>query len=286
MKILVFGETGQVATELRRQDGIAVHALGRTMADLSNPETCAAVVASSNADAIINAAAYTAVDQAEEEEELATIINGQAPTAMARAAAANGIPFVQISTDYVFDGSGARAWRTDDLVSPINAYGRSKLAGEQGVRTAGGPHAILRTSWVVSAHGNNFVKTMLRLGTAREKLTIVGDQIGGPTCAADIAATCIDIAQQLIADPTKSGTYHLSGGPDVSWANFAREIFALSGRNCAVEDIPSSAYPTPAARPRNSRLDNSETLEVFGISRPNWQHGLNSIMKDLGEKLA
>lgn len=284
MKVLVFGETGQVATELRRHDGIAIQALGRTAADLSDPEACAAVIASSDADVVINAAAYTAVDRAEEDEALATTINGAAPAAMARAAATRGLPFVQISTDYVFNGSGTRAWRTDDPVAPINAYGRSKLLGEQGVRSGGGPHVILRTSWVVSAHGNNFVKTMLRLGAEREKLTIVGDQIGGPTCAADIAAACLDIAQQLITDPAKSGTYHFSGGPNVSWANFAREIFALSGRHCAVEDIPSSAYPTPAARPGNSRLDNSATLEVFGLPRPDWHHGLAGILKDLGEE--
>lgn len=282
MKILVFGQTGQVARELARQGGADVITLDRTQADLSDPAACVALIAATGAQAVINAAAWTAVDAAEEHEAAATVINGEAPAAMAGAAAARGLPFVQISTDYVFAGDGTVPWTETDPVQPQNAYGRAKLVGEMGVRAAGGPHAILRTSWVVSAHGNNFVKTMLRLGAERDRLTIVADQVGGPTPAADIAAACLDIARQLVADPGKSGTYHLSGAPDVSWADFARAIFALSGLECEVEDIPTSAYPTPASRPLNSRMDNTALVTQFGIVRPDWQAGLRDILQKLG----
>jgi dTDP-4-dehydrorhamnose reductase len=164
----------------------------------------------------------------------------------------------------------------------LGAYGRTKLDGEIAVRAAGGPHAILRTSWVVSADGANFVKTMLRLGGERDRLTIVADQVGGPTCANDLADACLAAAAQLTSDPGKSGTFHVSGGPDVSWADFAREIFKQAGITCEVADIPSSDFPTPAARPANSRLDNSLTEETFGLARPDWRVGLHDILKDLG----
>lgn len=282
MKLLVFGRNGQVARELQGQGGVVVTALSRAQGDLSNPKACAEAIAATNADAVINAAAYTSVDRAEEEEALASRINGEAPGAMARAAAARGLPFVHISTDYVFDGSGSEPFGVADALGPLSAYGRTKLAGEEAVRAAGGAYAIFRTSWVVSSHGNNFVKTMLRLGAERDALNIVGDQIGGPTPAADIARTCLVVAHQLRDDPRKSGTYHLSGGPDVSWADFARAIFKRSGIDCTVNDIPSSAYPTPAKRPLNSRLDNSRTKEIFGLARPDWGEGLNDILKDLG----
>ena len=282
MTILVFGTTGQVATELQRQADVL--ALGRDRADLTDPEACAAAIRQARPTAVINAAAYTAVDQAEAEEDIATVINGEAPAAMARACADLGIPFVHISTDYVFDGSGEAPWPADAPTAPLGAYGRSKLAGEVGVRAAGGTHAILRTSWVVSAHGRNFAKTMLRLGAERETLTIVADQVGGPTAAGDIAAACLAIAGQLRDDPGKSGTYHFSGAPDVSWADFAREIFAQANLPCTVEDIPSSDFPTPAARPANSRLDCSATEAVFGIPRPDWRRGLAHILKDLEDQ--
>lgn len=292
MKFLVFGKTGQVATELQcrvtpgDQPGDQIVALGREQASFLDPAACAARVADTDADAVINAVAYTAVDKAEADEANATMINGTTPGAIAAACAARGLPFVHISTDYVFDGAGDQPFATDRPTAPLGAYGRSKLAGEAAVRAAGGAHAILRTSWVVSAHGNNFVKTMLRLGAERDRLTIVADQIGGPTCAADIADACLSIARQLTDDPAKSGTYHFSGGPDVSWADFARAIFATSGTDCAVVDIPTTAYPTPAARPLNSRMDNSTTMATFGIARPDWRAGLAEILTELGARAA
>lgn len=277
--ILVFGKTGQVASELASFPEVLC--LGREQADLSDPATCAAAIRSHAPRAVINAAAYTAVDKSEEEEALATVINANAPEAMAQACADLGIPFVTISTDYVFAGDGENPWAPDGETGPLGAYGRSKLAGEQAVQRVGGVFAILRTSWVVSAHGNNFVKTMLRLSETRDSLSVVVDQIGGPTSARAIAAACINIATALISQPQKSGVYHFAGAPDTSWADFARAIFASSGIECDVTDIPSSAYPTPAVRPLNSRLDCENTRTAFGVERPDWRIGLNEILSDL-----
>jgi dTDP-4-dehydrorhamnose reductase len=278
MRILVFGKTGQVASELQRHADVI--ALGREEADLSNPDACASAILTLKPDAVINAAAYTAVDKAEDDQQ-AFVVNGNAPAAMAKACAALNIPFVHISTDYVFDGSGQGAWLPQDRVNPVNAYGRSKLAGEDAIRAIGGAHAILRTSWVFSAHGNNFVKTMLRLSQTRDMLSIVADQIGGPTPASAIAMACLKIASDLHAGPGKRGTYHFSGSPDVSWADFAREIFVQAGLGTTVQDIPSSSYPTPAKRPANSRLDCSSLFTTFGIERPDWRVGLAEVVKDL-----
>ena len=280
MTVLVFGRSGQVARELTRQGGVTT--LGRSTADLSAPGACAAAIAKARPKAVVNAAAYTAVDAAEGDEATAMVVNGEAPGEMARACAAAGIPLVQLSTDYVFSGDGDRPWKPDDPTGPIGAYGRSKLAGEQAVRTAGGTHAILRTSWVVSAHGSNFVKTMLRLGAERDRLTVVSDQIGGPTPARALATACLDIAEALMADPAKTGTYHLSGAPDVSWAAFARDIFAQAGLDCAIDDISTDAYPTLARRPLNSHLDCSTTEATFGLRRPDWRMGLADILAELG----
>ncbi len=284
MRLLVIGRTGQVATELVRRapPGTTVTALSRAEADLLDPSGCAAAVARAEADAVVNAAAWTAVDKAEAEEAAAHLVNAEAPAAMARAAASKGIPIVQISTDYVFDGSGTRPWAPDDPTGPLGAYGRTKLAGEEGVRAAGGPHAILRTSWVFSAHGANFVKTMLRLSETRDHLTVVADQIGGPTPAAAIADACLAIAAALATDAARTGTYHFSGAPDVSWADFAREVFRLASRAVSIEDIPTTAYPTPARRPANSRLDCTATEQAFGIARPDWRKGLGDVLHDLG----
>jgi len=282
MKLLVFGQTGQLAQELIRRApaGVLVQALGRDLADLANPEACAEAIRTTDADAIINAAAWTAVDKAEAEEDAATVVNGAAPTAMALAAAARGLPFLHVSTDYVFDGAGTHAFTTDHPVAPLGAYGRSKLAGEQGVRAAGGNHLILRTSWVFSVHGANFVKTMLRLGATRESLTVVADQIGGPTPAADIADALFAAAMQMRLGK-EGGTYHFAGAPDASWAEFARAIMAGAGLACDIRDIPSTDYPTPAKRPLNSRLDCSALQRDFGIARPDWRAGLTSVLDEL-----
>ncbi len=283
MRLLIFGQTGQVARELAcaLPRGWEGDFLGRGRADLANPEDCAAVVAATDANAVINAAAYTAVDRAEEEKELANTINGATPAAMALAAARRGLPFVHISTDYVFDGSGTHARAPSEPTEPLGAYGRSKLAGEIGVRAAAGPHAILRTSWVFSAHGSNFVKTMLRLGAERDELRVVADQIGGPTPAADIARACLTVARALRDDPALLGTYHLAGVPPVSWADFARAIMDSAGLNCRIIDIPTSEYPTPARRPLNSRLDGRSLKTAFGIDPPDWRTGLRAVLNEL-----
>jgi dTDP-4-dehydrorhamnose reductase len=282
VKVLVFGQTGQVARELARRvpDAVEVTGLDRLRADLSDPGHCAAAVFAADADVVINAAAWTAVDRAEEAEAAARVVNGDAPAAMARAAAARGLPFIQISTDYVFDGRGTAPFMPDDPIGPLGAYGRSKLAGEAGVRAAAGRHVILRTSWVVSAHGANFVRTMLRLGREHATLNVVADQVGGPTPAADIADALFVIARALVGGHT-GGTYHLSGAPDTSWADFARAIMAEAGLPCVITDIPSSAYPTPARRPLNSRLDCTSLFRDFGITRPDWQAGLRQIVREL-----
>ena len=278
MTLLVFGRTGQVATELQAQEDVL--ALGRDGADLTDPDACAKAIHSTRPRAVINAAAYTAVDRAEEEEALATVINGAAPAAMAKVCRALGIPLVHISTDYVSAGTGTRAWTPQDAPMPQNAYGRSKLAGEDAIRQSGCTHVILRTSWVFSAHGNNFVKTMLRLGAERDYLSVVADQIGGPTPASAIAAACLQIADMLQADPSKSGTYHFSGAPETSWAGFARMIMKEAALACRIDDITTAEYPTPAQRPLNSRLDCS-ALGSFSLQQPDWRAALKTVIDDL-----
>ena len=277
--ILVFGKTGQVGSELQRVGDVV--ALGRCLADLSNPKACMDAIHAHGPKAVINAAAYTAVDNAETEEALATIINGDAPEAIAKACAELGIPLVHISTDYVFEGVGTRPWHPNDPTVPQNAYGRSKLVGEIGIRNSGAIHAILRTSWVVSAHGANFLTTMLRLSDTNDTLSVVADQIGGPTPARNIITACLQIAEQLVQDPSKSGTYHYSGAPEVSWAEFAAKIFYYAGRPVTVTPISTADYPTPASRPLNSRMDCEATERVFGIPRPDWRDGLKTIFREL-----
>ena len=278
--ILVFGKTGQLATELQRQGDVT--ALGRDEVDLENVLACAGAIRKHKPDTVINAAAYTAVDRAEEDGASAALINGAAPRIMAEAAAEVGAKFIHVSTDYVFDGTGDRPWKPEDRPRPQGAYGRTKLSGEEGIRRAGGSHVILRTSWVFSDVGSNFVKTMLRLGAERGELRVVDDQIGGPTPAADIAAALLKIADRLGENPELGGTYHFAGAPDVSWADFAREIFAQSEMDVAVTGIPTADYPTPAKRPLNSRLDCASTESVFGIARPDWREGLAQVLKRLG----
>ncbi|MBY6006620.1 dTDP-4-dehydrorhamnose reductase [Salipiger bermudensis] len=278
MSLLVFGRSGQVATELRRQ--AEVTALGREDADLTDPDACAATILAARPSAVINAAAYTAVDRAEEEEALATVINGEAPGAMARTCAKLAIPFLHVSTDYVFDGSGDAPWHPEDTPAPINAYGRSKLAGETAIRDAGGHWAVLRTSWVFSPHGANFVKTMLRLSETRDALSVVEDQIGGPTPASGIAAALLSMVGTMQAGQG-GGLYHYAGAPATSWKCFARETFERAGRQVSVTGIPTVDYPTPAQRPLNSRLDCSCLEADFGISPPDWRDALSQTLKEL-----
>lgn len=286
MHILVFGQTGQVAIELQRaatRSAIRLTALPRAAADMRDPAACTALVATTDANIIINAAAYTAVDRAEEEESSATLINATTPGAIARAAAARDIPFLHISTDYVFDGSGSAPWPEDAPTAPLGAYGRSKLAGEALIASAGGPHAILRTAWVFSAHGNNFVKTMLRLGQTRDALSVVDDQFGGPTSARAIAEALLTIATAFHSGKGVSGIFHFTGTPTVSWADFTTQIFALCSlsRKPTVTPIPSSQYPTPATRPKNSRLNCHKINAVYGIVQPDWGGELAHVLAEL-----
>ena len=282
MKALVFGNRGQVATELRRRarsHGVRLEALDRSRADLSDPTACAEIVSRTDAEVIINAAAYTEVDRAVEEPGLAQLVNGDAPGAMAHAAAERGLPFLHISTDYVFDGSGEFPRAIEDPTGPLGVYGRTKLDGERQISEAEGWHAILRTSWVFSAHGKNFVKTILRLTETRSELTIVADQIGGPTPAADIAETLLAIAKA--GTSTEGGLFHYSGTPNVSWADFAREIISQADLTTQIKDILTVDYPTRAARPLNSRLDCSRLKEVYEIPQSDWKAGLAQVLAEL-----
>ena len=278
--LLVFGRTGQVARELARIAPGARFA-GRDEADLADPAACAALIRAARPRAVVNAAAWTAVDRAEAEPEAARRVNAEAPGAMAAACAALGVPFVQISTDYVFDGSGDAPRAEDAPTAPLGVYGRTKLEGERAVAAAGGQWAVLRTSWVFSAHGTNFVRTMRRLGAERPRLTVVADQIGGPTAARDIAGAVLAMAERMVADPAAGGLYHFAGSPNVSWADFARAIFAQSGLAPEVVDIPTADYPTPARRPLNSRLDCAAITRDFGIARPDWRASLDPVIEEL-----
>lgn len=282
--ILVFGRTGQVARELERlseASGLSLVFLSRAEADLANPSVCASSIETMRPSAVINAAAWTAVDAAESDEATASIVNGEAPGAMARACARRSIPFMHISSDYVFDGSWDSLWAPSDPPAPLGAYGRSKWLGEQKVVESGAHAVVLRTSWVFSAHGANFVKTMLRLGAEREALSVVDDQIGGPTSAASIARALLKICDALRAGQG-GGIFHFAGAPFVSWAGFAQEIMAQAKLPCAIEPIPSSAYPTVAPRPLNSRLDCSATERAFSLPQPSWQADLAEVLSELG----
>ncbi|WP_439141845.1 dTDP-4-dehydrorhamnose reductase [Pseudooctadecabacter sp.] len=285
MHVLVFGQTGQVAQALQTcaasRTGVTITALSRAQADLSDPDACAEVINAIRPDAVINAAAYTGVDAAEADAARAEAINAAAPGAMARTCATHDIPFVTLSTDYVFDGTGSAPWTPEAHPNPANVYGRTKRMGETAVQQAGGRWAIVRTSWVFSEHGRNFVKTMHRLAQTHASVRVVDDQVGGPTYAGDIAGACLTIATALADDPSKSGIYHYSGSPDISWAGFARTIFDQANLTCTVDPIPTSDYPTPAARPLNSRLECSKTTAIFGIERPAWRRALTGVLTEL-----
>lgn len=288
-EILVTGANGQLGTELRRYAwpaGWTVVAIDQPDLDLSDTAAIAAKVAERSWAAVINGAAYTAVDKAESDVVSAWAINALAPAAFGAACAEAGIPIVQVSTDYVFSGDRVGAWEPADPVGPLSVYGASKLGGELAVRTSGARHAIVRTAWVVSAHGNNFVKTMLRVGETRDVLRVVDDQHGSPTSAADLAAALATIAIRLVEDAsTPSGTYHFSNAGAVTWAGFAREIFhqssARGGPSATVEPIPTSEYPTPAVRPANSLLSHDAIRAAYGITPRPWADALGDILDEL-----
>jgi dTDP-4-dehydrorhamnose reductase len=288
MRILVTGREGQVARSL------AALAIGHELVFAARPEFDLADFASIEAsidrirpDLVISAAAYTAVDRAEDEPELALRLNGAAPGVLARSAARIGAPVIHLSTDYVFDGTGEAPWRETDPVAPINAYGRSKATGEEAVEQSGADYAILRTAWVYSPWGGNFVRTMLRLAGERDSLRVVADQTGNPTSAADIARGIAAVIAQWQAGPRATGIFHLAGTGETSWAGFAEAIFAESaacgGPGAEVVPIPSSEYPTKAKRPANSRLDCGRFVGTFGWRPRPWREALAPVVREILE---
>ena len=285
LKILISGKTGQVALELQKHLGGLgqLIVLGRNDLDLSKPEQIRAQVRAHRPDLIINAAAHTAVDLAESEPELAFAINGVAPGVFAEEAAALGIPLIHYSTDYVFDGNKPAPYTEDDTPNPLGVYGKSKLAGERAIAATGAEHLILRTSWVYSTHGKNFLLTMQRLLQERPELRVVADQIGAPTWAGTIArSTRLLIERWQAAEAGAWGVYHLTAQGETSWFGFTQAIaehLSAQGKPCAtLEPIPASAYPTPAARPQNSRLDCSRLEREWQVAQPTWQNALRECL--------
>ena len=291
--ILVTGGGGQLGTELQRcawPQGITVVAIDLADLDLTDTAAIAAKVEGGHEGqpwaAVINGAAYTAVDKAESDLVTAWAVNAMAPAAFGQACARAGIPLVQVSTDYVFAGDKPTAWEVDDPVAPLGVYGASKLGGELAVRTSGARHVIVRTAWVVSAHGNNFVKTMLRVGAERDALKVVDDQRGSPTSAADLAQALMTITLRLIEDEgAPTGTFHFSNAGAVSWAGFATEIFRQAGERggptASVEPITTAEYPTPARRPANSLLSHQAIGSAYGITPRAWAEALSDILDEL-----
>lgn len=284
MRILVTGRSGQLARSIKdRYPGAML--CGRPDLDLQRPETIAAAIAAMKPDVVVNAAAYTAVDAAESDADAAFAINRDGAAAAAQAAAGHDLPIIQISTDYVYSGSKEGAYVETDTAGPASIYGASKLAGEEAVRAANPMHVILRTAWVYSPYGKNFVKTMLDLAKSRPVLRVVDDQRGNPTSAADLADAVICVARRMMQDPDFGGLFHYAGRGDVSWCGFARQIFTISeslgGPQARVEAIATAEYPTPARRPQNSRLDCSAYERVFGRTIPAWQDSLRDCVTRL-----
>jgi dTDP-4-dehydrorhamnose reductase len=295
MKILLFGKGGQVGWELQR----SLSALGELVAldfdstdhcgDFSNLPGLATTVRALQPDVIVNAAAHTAVDKAESEPELARTLNALAPGVLAQEAAKLGALLVHYSTDYVFDGSGSRPWTEADAPAPLSVYGRTKLEGEQLIQAACPHHLILRTSWVYAARGGNFAKTMLRLAQDRERLTVIDDQFGAPTGADLLADVTAHAVRQVLQHPDDAGLYHLVAGGETSWHGYAKHVLVQAERAQAaikivakeVAPVPTSAFPTPATRPHNSRLDTSRLQATFGLRLPAWQYGVDRMLAEI-----
>jgi len=297
MKILLLGKNGQVGWELQRSlaplgELVALdrHLVDGLSGDLSNLESLRATIRQVNPDVIVNAAAYTAVDKAESETELADRVNGAASGVMAEEAAASGAWLVHYSTDYVFSGQGVTPWQETDAIAPVNHYGSSKLAGEHAIIASGCKHLIFRTSWVYGARGNNFAKTMLRLAKDRETLNVIADQIGAPTGAdliADVSALAI---QQVISRPELAGLYHLAAAGEVSWHGYASHVIDFAKAQgeelavTAINPIETTAYPTPARRPLNSRLNTQKLRDNFSLHLPDWQSGVTRMLREVLNK--
>ena len=272
---VVVGQSGQLAQSLagRSDMGIA-HFMGRTQLDLANPEQAAARLRELQPNVVINAAAWTAVDQAEKDLDQARVLNADAPAALARVCRDLDIPFVHVSTDYVFSGEEGPAWKEDDPIAPVNAYGQTKAEGEAAVMSVGGRVAILRTSWVFSPFGNNFVKTMARLGKERDEVRVVADQVGRPTYGSDLAEACVRMATLLQKSPELAGIYHYANSGHVSWADLAQatfdELTSRGVKSARMVPITTADYPTPAKRPAWSTFDTSK-IEALGIGTPDWR---------------
>jgi dTDP-4-dehydrorhamnose reductase len=293
MKILLLGKNGQVGWELQR----SLAPLGELIAldrstggDLSDLDALRTTIRQVKPDVIVNAAAYTAVDKAESETELADRVNGQASQVMAEEASSLGAWLIHYSTDYVFSGQGSKAWQETDPVAPVNHYGASKLAGEQAIIASGCNYLIFRTSWVYGARGNNFAKTMLRLAKDRETLSVIADQIGAPT-GADLIADATALAiQQVMQRPELTGLYHLAASGEVSWHGYASHIIEFARANGeqlavkAVNPIETTAYPTPARRPLNSRLNTQKLRDNFSLHLPDWQSGVTRMLREVLNK--
>lgn len=292
MRVAVTGREGQVArslAEIGASRGVEILPVGRPALDLQEPEGILPALSAVNPDVIVSAAAYTAVDKAESERELAFSVNGGGAGAVARAARSLDVPVIHLSTDYVFDGGGTTPYREDDPTGPVSAYGASKLEGERLVAAATPDHAIFRTAWVYSPFGGNFVKTMLRLGESRSEVGVVADQTGCPTSAHDIADAVLSAAERLVADrsPALRGIFHLTGSGEASWADFAEHVFsvaaALGRPPVTVRRITTADYPTPARRPANSRLSGEKLASVYGIRLPEWRSSTEAVVRRLLE---